>query len=143
MLSWLRDPTDSPASIGNSNLKFLQFPGYRALQNTPQSDRTTELSAQPFQDTTVIVDNDQDSDYSESSDSEQDPRSDAYSAWQEQTPSEGESLATSYNPTLSEEDAALNNEIDCLMDSLDDMIVRTPAATPEVTVPRSRRNNRS
>jgi hypothetical protein len=35
---------------------------------------------------------------------------------------------------------APNNEINGLMDALCDMIDRTPAATPEVLLPRSRRN---
>jgi hypothetical protein len=74
-----------------------------------------------------------------SSDSEQEPRTGADFAWQERTPSEGSSLATSCKPTPSE-DAAPNNETDGLMDVLDDMIVRTPAATPEVLVSRARRS---
>jgi hypothetical protein len=48
-------------------------------------------------------------------------------------------LATSCNPTLLE-DTAPNNEIGYLIDVLDDMIARTPAATPEVPVPRALRN---
>ena len=48
-------------------------------------------------------------------------------------------MATSYDPTPSE-DAAPKNEIDGLMDALDDMITRTPAAALEVPVPRARRN---
>ena len=42
-------------------------------------------------------------------------------------------MATSYNPTLLEEDIAPNNEFNGLMDVLDDMIERTPAATIEVS----------
>ena len=73
------------------------------------------------------------------SDSEQEPRSDADFAWQERAPLEGSSLATSHDPTPSE-DAAPKNDIDGLMDALDDMITRTPAAALEVPVPRARRN---
>ncbi len=68
-----------------------------------------------------------------SSDSEQEPRTDADFAWQERTPQEESSLATSYKPTPCE-DAAPKNEIDG-----DDMISRTPAAALAVPAPRARR----
>jgi hypothetical protein len=62
-------------------------------------------------------------------------------AWQEYTHLDpilkGVSLATSYNTTPSEKDTVQNNEIDGLMDVLDDMIIRTPAVTREVSVPRA------
>ncbi len=125
----LCNPTDGPASTRNLNLKFRQFPGYRGLQNIPQPDQTTELSAQPLADTAGVADSDQESDYSMFSDSEQEPHTDADFAWQERTPLGGSSLATSNDPTPSEV-AAPNNEIDGLMDDLDDMIVRIPAAAP-------------
>ena len=57
-----------------------------------------------------------------------------------QIPSEGTSLGTSHNLTPLEKVKAPNNEINGLMDALCDMIDRTPAATPEVLLPRSRRN---
>ncbi len=134
----LCNPKDCPASIRNSNLKFEQFPGYWGLRIIPQPDRTTKLSAQLVEGITGVADSNQESDYSMSGDSEQEPRTNADFAWQERTPPEGSSLAT-YNPTPSE-DAAPNNEIDGLMDVLDDMIARTPAAAPEVPGPRALRN---
>ena len=76
---------DGPASISNSNLKFRQFPGDGGLRNFPQPDRSTELSANPLQDVSGIVDSNQEPDYSESSDSEQEPRPDADIAWQDQS----------------------------------------------------------
>ena len=72
------------------------------------------------------------------SDSEQEPRPDTDSAWQEQSPPEGTSLSASYTSTPLEEDITPNNEIDGLLDNLDDMIDRSPAAP--LKVPRARHN---
>ncbi len=49
-------------------------------------------------------------------------------------------MPTCCNPTPLEEDAARYNKITGLMDVLYDMIVRKPAATPEVPVPLARHN---
>ncbi len=62
------------------------------------------------------MDSDQESDYSEYSNSEQEPRSNADSALQEQ----GSSPITSYNPTPLKQDTVPNYEINGLMDVLDD-----------------------
>ena len=86
------------------------------------------------------VDSGQGSDHSEHSDLQHEPRSDADSAWQKPTPPEGQSLGTSHKLTPLEKVKAPNNEINGLMDALCHMIDRTPAATPEVLLPRLRRN---
>ena len=136
----LCDPTTGPECIRNSNLRIRQFTGYVGLRNIPQLDQTTELLAYPSQEAPGNLNSNQDSANSEYSDSEQEPRSDTDSAWQDQSPPEGTSLNASYTSTPLEEDLALNNEIDGLLDNLDDMINRSPAAPLEVPVPRALRN---
>ena len=136
----LCDPRSCPDFIRNSNLRFRQFTGYGGLRNIPQYDHLTELSAHPSQEAPGNWDSDQASTDSEYSDLEQEPRSDTDSARQEQSPPEGASLNASYTSTPLEEDLGPNNEINGLLDNLDDMIDRSPAAPLAVPVPRARRN---
>ena len=79
----LCDPCTGPEFIRNSNLGFQQFTGYGGLRNIPQYDHTTELSAHPSQEAQGNLGSDRDSADSEYSDSEQVPRPDTDSAWQD------------------------------------------------------------
>jgi hypothetical protein len=131
---------DGPACIRDSNLKFRQFTGYGGLRNIPQTDQTTELSEHPIQADQGTED-DQDADYSEYGDSEDEPLSYTHSAlMSDQSSPEGNNLATVYTSMSSEEDYVQSNEIDGLLDDLDDMIDRSPAAPLAVQVPRARRS---
>jgi hypothetical protein len=57
-----------------------------------------------------------------------------------QSSPEGNNLDAVYTSMPSEEDNVLNNEIDGLLDDLDDLIDRPPAALLAVQEPRARRN---
>ena len=135
----LCDPNTGPEFIRNSNLGFRQFTCYGRLRNIPQYDHTTELSVHPPQEAQGNWESDQGPADSEYGDLEQEPRSDTDSVWQEQCPPEGISLSASHTSTLLEKDITPNNEIDGLLDNLDDMINRSPAAPLAVPGPRARR----
>ena len=136
----LCDPMSGPVCIRNSNLKFRQFTGYGGLRNITQLDQTTELSEHTSQGAQG-TDNDQESDYSEYGDSEDEPLSYTNSARMSgQSSPEGNNLDAVYTDMSSDEANVPSNEIDGLLDDLDDLIDRSPAAPLAVQVPRARRN---
>ena len=105
-----------------------QFTGYGGLWNIPQLDQTTELSEHTSQGAQG-TDNDQESDGDEYGDSEDEPLSYTHSErMSDQSSPEGNNPAAVYTSMPSEEQNVPNNEIDGLLDDLDDLIDRSPAA---------------